>query len=174
MKKAVLSFLVAVIALPGLAQSSAPSRVAVVNVDRVYAESTQGKAVQAKLMKIRDDKQQQLSAMSTEVENLEKEISTKRLSLSQEKLEELSKQYDEKKLALQRSAQDAERELKTEQQKAFLELNKSIKPVIDEIGKEMGFALIFDKLQAGLVYASDAVEITDTVIKRFNEAAPAN
>lgn len=170
MKKVILSLLVAAVALPGLAQTSAPSRVAVINVQRVLLESEQGKAARTKLEKVAAQKQETAQAMRTELENLEKEISTKRLSLSQDKLEEMTKQYDEKKIALQRFAQDADRELKAEEQKTLIELEKSIRPVIDQIGKEMGFALIFNKLESGLVYASDAVEITDTVIKRYNEA----
>ena len=51
-------------------------------------------------------------------------------------------------------------------------LEAKIKSVIDTIGKEMGLAAIFNKFESGLVYASDAVDITDTVIKRFNEAQP--
>jgi len=179
MKKAVLSLLVAaIVALPGLAQSSAPTRVAVINVQRVLLESNQGKTARVKLERVAQGKQEQAQAMRTELENLEKEISTKRLSLSQDKLEEMTKSYDEKKIALQRFAQDADRELKAEEQKTLIELEKSIRPVIDQIGKEMGFALIFNKLESGLVYASDAVEITDMVIKRYNDAtggaAPSN
>jgi outer membrane protein len=171
MKKAVLSLLVAVIvALPGLAQSTAPTRVAVINVQRVLLESNQGKTAREKLERVAQGKQERAQAMRTELENLEKEISTKRLSLSQDKLEEMTKSYDEKKIALQRFAQDADRELKAEEQKTLIELEKSIRPVIDQIGKEMGFALIFNKLESGLVYASDAVEITDMVIKRYNDA----
>lgn len=170
MKKTILSLLVAAIALPGLAQSGAPTRVAVINVQRVLLESNQGKVAREKLEKVALQKQEKAQAMRTEIENLEKEISTKRLSLSQDKLEEMTKAYDEKKISLQRFAQDADRELKTEEQKTLIELEKSIRPVIDQIGKEMGFALIFNKLESGLVYASDAVEITDMVIKRYNDA----
>ncbi|MGZ8797026.1 MAG: OmpH family outer membrane protein, partial [Thermoanaerobaculia bacterium] len=50
-------------------------------------------------------------------------------------------------------------------------LEARIKPIIDGIGKEMGLAAIFNKFESGLVYASDAIDITDTVIKRFNENA---
>jgi len=52
-------------------------------------------------------------------------------------------------------------------------LEAKIKPVIDGIGKEMGLAAIFNKFESGLVYASETIDITDTVIKRFNEAQPA-
>lgn len=171
MKNVILSLLVVAVALPALAQTSAPSRVAVINVQRVLLESNQGKTARTKLEKVALQKQEKAQAMRTEIENLEKEISTKRLSLSQDKLEEMTKQYDEKKIVLQRFAQDADRELKTEEQKTLIDLEKSIRPVIDQIGKEMGFALIFNKLESGLVYASDAVEITDMVIKRYNDAA---
>ncbi len=37
----------------------------------------------------------------------------------------------------------------------------------------MGFALIFNKLESGLVYASEAIDITDVVVKRFNGATTA-
>ena len=174
MKKAVLSLLVAAMALPGLAQSSAPSRVAVINVQRVLLESNQGKVAREKLEAVAAGKQQQAQQMNSELEALEKEISTKRLSLSQDKLEEMTKDFDEKKIALQRFAQDADRELKQEEQRTLIELEKSIRPVIDQIGKEMGFALIFNKLESGLVYASDAIEITDTVIQRYNAATAGN
>jgi outer membrane protein len=171
MKNMILSLLVAAIALPGLAQTSAPTRVAVINVQRVLLESNQGMAAREKLERVAVQKQERAQAMRTELENLEKEISTKRLSLTPEKLEEMTKSYDEKKIALQRFAQDADRELKAEEQKTLMDLERSIRPVIDQLGKEMGFALIFNKLEAGLVYASDAVEITDTVIKRYNDAS---
>jgi hypothetical protein len=37
----------------------------------------------------------------------------------------------------------------------------------------MGLAAIFNKFESGLVYASDAIDITDSVIKRFNEVTVA-
>ena len=49
-------------------------------------------------------------------------------------------------------------------------LQAKILPVIDQIGKEMGVAAIFNKFESGLVYASDAIDITDTVVKRFDTA----
>ena len=33
----------------------------------------------------------------------------------------------------------------------------------------MGFAAIFNKFESGLVYASEAIDITDIIIRRFNE-----
>ena len=74
---------------------------------------------------------------------------------------------------MQRYAQDADREIGEARDRELQALEAKIKPVIDGIGKEMGIAAIFNKFESGLVYASEAIDITDTVIKRFNDATGA-
>ena len=41
-------------------------------------------------------------------------------------------------------------------------------PVINQVGKDKGYTMIFNKFQAGLLYADDAVDLTDEVLKVFN------
>jgi outer membrane protein len=172
MKKIVLALMIAALSLPMMAQTGAPSKIAVINVQRVFLESNLGKAAKDRLEKAASEKQARGKKMQEELEALDKEIAAKRLSLSPDKLTELQKSYDQKKIELQRFAQDADRDLKQEEQKVLMELEKAIRPVIDQLGKEMGFAAIFNKMESGLVYASDAIDVTDLTIKRFNEANP--
>ncbi len=35
-------------------------------------------------------------------------------------------------------------------------------PVINQVGKEQGYTLIFRKFESGLIYADEAVDITDS------------
>ena len=170
MKKFLVTIAVAALAAPMFAQN-APARVAVVDVQKVLTQSTPGKAAYEKLKKMQDDRVSKAKAMDEEARKLEADLSTKRISLAEDKLAELTKQLADKKIAMQRFAQDADREIGEARDKELQLLQTKIEPVIDAIGKEMGLALIFNKFESGLVYASDAVEITDTVIKRFNEAA---
>ena len=108
--------------------------------------------------------------MQEDMNALNTDINTKKLSLSEEKLTDLQKQLTDKQVALQRFGQDADKEITEARDKALQELEGKIKPVIDSLGKEMGLAAIFNKFESGLVYASEAIDITDTVIKRFNDA----
>jgi outer membrane protein len=101
------------------------------------------------------------------------DLTTKKLSLSEEKQAEMAKAIQDKQTAMQRYAQDADKEVTEARDKALQELDGKIKPIIDGIGKEMGLAAIFNKFESGLIYASDAIDITETVIKRFNESSPA-
>jgi outer membrane protein len=172
MKKFLVTMAVAALAMPMLAQN-APSRVAVVDVQKVLTQSTAGKAAYEKLKKMQDDRLAKAKTMEEDLRKLDQEISSKRLSLSEDKLTEMQKQLADKRISMQRYAQDADREIGEARDRELAALQTKIEPVIDGLGKEMGLALIFNKFESGLVYAADAVDITDTVIQRFNTAAPA-
>ena len=169
MKKFFVAAAVAAITLPAMAQN-APARVAVIDVQRVLATSTAGKAAYERLRKMQEERITKAKGMEDELRKLETELGTKRLSLSEDKVAELSRQINDRKIAMQRYAQDADREVGEARDRALLELENKIKPVIDALGKEMGLAAIFNKFESGLVYASEAIDLTDTVITRFNTA----
>jgi outer membrane protein len=172
MKKFLVSVAVAALAAPMFAQTT-PARVAVIDVQKVLTQSTAGKVAYDKLKKMQDDRMEKAKGMDEELRKLDADISTKRLSLSEDKLADMQKQLAEKRISMQRYAQDAEREIGEARDRELQVLEGKIKPVIDGIGKEMGLAAIFNKFESGLVYASEAIDITDTVIKRFNDAQPA-
>jgi outer membrane protein len=171
MKKFVIGMAVAALAAPMFAQTT-PARVAVIDVQKVLTQSSAGKAAYEKLKKMQDERMEKAKAMDEELRKLDSDINTKKISLSEDKLAEMQKQLADKRVAMQRYAQDADREITDARDRELALLETKIKPVIDAIGKEMGLAAIFNKFESGLVYASDAIDITDTVIKRFNDAAP--
>jgi outer membrane protein len=172
MKKFLVSLAIAALAVPTFAQS-APARVAVIDVNKVLMSSAAGKSAYEKLKKMQDERIVRAKKMEDDMAALDKEINEKKLTLSEEKLADLTKQLSDKKIAMQRFAQDADREVGEARDKSLAELEVKIKPVIDAVGKEMGLAAIFNKFESGLVYASDAIDITETVVKRFNEMAAA-
>jgi outer membrane protein len=171
MKKLLVTLAVAALAIPAFAQN-APQRMAVIDVQKVLQSSTAGKAAYERLKKMQDDRVARAQKMDEEAKALENDINTKKLSLSEDKLTEMAKQLSDKKISMQRYAQDADREVGEARDKELAALEVKIKPVIDAIGKEMGLAAIFNKFESGLVYASDAIDITESVIKRFDTANP--
>ncbi len=172
MKKFLVAVAVAALATPMFAQNT-PARIAVIDVQKVLTQSSAGKAAYEKLKKMQDDRVEKAKQMDEELRKLDAEIGTKRLSLSEDKLAEMQKQLADKRIVMQRFAQDADREITEARDRELQALELKIKPVIDAMGKEMGLAAIFNKFESGLVYASEAIDVTDTVIKRFNEANPA-
>ena len=161
---AVVAVLIATAAMPAAAQS----KVAVIDVQRVVTESDPGKEALRKLKELSDQKVQEGQALQQEVNTLRDQLNKQRFTLSEDKLQDLSKQIEDRSIALQRFEDDAQRELNEARRRTLGALEERIMPVINEIGQERGLTLIFNKYQSGLVYADQAVDITDDVIRRFN------
>ena len=89
--------------------------------------------------------------------------------MNDEKRDQLNKEYQEKGIAYKRFQDDAQRVVQEAQQKELSDLEKRVLPVINQVGKEKGYTLIFNKFAPGmLVYADESVDITDEVLRRFN------
>ena len=163
----------AVAALPAaptaLAQA-APQKIAVIEVQRIIQESAIGKESLARVQKLQQSKQEDLAKRQKDLRELEQKIQEQGKSLSEEAMEKLQKDYQAKAVDLKRFQDDAQRELEDAQRKELKTLEERIMPVIDVVGKEMGYTLIFNKFQSGLVYAADGTDVTDEVIRRFNTA----
>jgi len=169
MKRSSLLFgfvvIVLAMALPASAQQL---NIAVIDVQRVVTESDPGKQALQKLKELQDAKIDEGRAIQQELAAMQEQMSKQRFTLSEERLAELNKQMEDAQIALQRFQDDAERELDESRRRELGGLEGRIIPVINQIGVERGFTLIFNKFQSGLVYADDTVDITDEVIQRFN------
>ncbi len=165
-RTAAVAALVMVAALPAAAQS----KVAVIDVQRVVAESDPGKEAIQKLKAISDAKIQEGQAMQQEMATLQDQYNKQRFTVSEERMAEMSKELEDKNIAIRRFEDDAKRELDEVRRRELGGLEERILPIINQIGMEEGITLIFNKFQSGLVYADEAVDITDDVIRRFNTA----
>ena len=151
------------------AAAARPTKVAVIDVERILLESNRGKKALAEIEALRKKKQQAGEAQQKEVDDLRQRVKAGELSLSQDKLADLKKQLEDKLIALQRFQDDAQRDLSKKRDEVLDQIEKSVFPVINKIGAEGGYTLIFNKYRSGLVYADDAVDITEEVIARYNQ-----
>lgn len=151
----------------GLGAQQAPP-VAVIDVQRVVEESAAGREAMGRLRKLQEEKVAQGRKLSDELANLRRQLETQAVTLSETKIAELRKQIEDKQVEFQRFQDDAQQDLEEARARELQNLEKQIMPIINEIGREKKFLLIFNKFQSGLVYADDAVDITDEVLRRFN------
>jgi outer membrane protein len=134
-------------------------------------ESKRGQKVVAELEKLQGDKRTQLEAMNEGIVELRNRIQEGRLSLAEDALEKLQAELQEKGVQLERAREDAERQLQTMQQTDIKKVENDVMPIIEEVGRELGYSLIFNKFQSGLVFAGDGVDITDEILARFDAAS---
>jgi outer membrane protein len=143
-------------------------RIGVINVERLVQESALGKEAFNRVKRLNDQKKEEADKLSKELREMEQKLADQGSALAEDKRDELQKSYQEKAIAFKRFQDDANRELETAQKKELSELERRVFPVINQVGKEKGYTLIFNKFQSGLVYADDSVDLTDDVLKVFN------
>ena len=172
MKRFVLTVAAALVSAASLAQGStapvAVPKIGVINVERLVQESALGKEAFSRVKKLNDQKKEEADKLSKELRDMEQKLADQGSSLADDKREALQKSYQEKAIAFKRFQDDANRDLEAAQKKELSDLERRVFPVINQVGKEKGFTLIFNKFQSGLVYADDAVDVTDEVLKVFN------
>jgi outer membrane protein len=150
-----------------------PIKIAVIDTEKILLSSVAGKKAVADLKKLQEQRETELRAKAQELKDLQAKITDGRLSLAQDKLAELSKQLEEKDIVLRRAQDDATRELNKKRDDMLASIDEKVMPVINQIGKELGYTMIFRKFESGLIYADEAVDITASVVQRLDAAAAA-
>jgi outer membrane protein len=162
-------------AAPAVAQAAAAPagvpRIAVIDTEKILLSSAAGKKAVADLKKLQDQREKELVGKAQELKDLQAKINDGRLSLAQDKLADLSKQYEEKEISLKRAQDDATRELNKKRDEMLAQIDERVMPVINQVGKDLGYTLIFRKFESGLIYADEAVDITSVVVQRLDTAA---
>lgn len=168
MKAIVAISLMTVAAAAALAQQPSTGSVAVIDVQQIVQESAAGKEAMVRLKKLQDEKLAEGRKLAEAKQALEKQLTSQGPTLSDEKRSALAKQIEDKDVEMRRFDEDARAALDEARRKELETLERQIMPLINELGREMKLQLIFNKYQSGLVYADEAVDLTDQVLRRFN------
>ena len=156
---------------PARAQTPVKLVAAVIDVQRILAESEEGKKEIARIKKVQDEKLQQLNQMDAEIQKLKDKLTDLGFSISEDERTKLQRTIQDKMIDVDRYRTDADREIKSQFEDVFAAFEKRIFPIIEQIGSEKGIQLILNRDVPGLVWADKSIDITTDVIERFNKAA---
>jgi outer membrane protein len=144
-------------------------RIGYVDVQRVLARSSSGVAAREQLEREKASKQKELEARRTEADKLREELEKKGALLSQEARREKQEAMDRKVRDLRRLADDYQRELEKKEQGLVQQALQEIGGVIERVGKQRGYLIIFERRGAGVIYGAPEVDMTDEIIKVYDQ-----
>jgi len=104
--------------------------------------------------------------------DLQKEIEKQSLMLSSEAKENKQNEYDRKNREIGYLSQDLSEDAQTAQQNANQKMLRQLYSVIQSLAKLQAFDLVMEKSNSSIIYTSDAIDITDQVIKELNKVKP--
>ncbi|HDP96030.1 MAG TPA: OmpH family outer membrane protein [Candidatus Aminicenantes bacterium] len=149
------------------AYTYAEQKIAVVNPQKILVETIRGKQVKERLEKISNEKQAEIQKKEAAIKALEKELMSP--ALNPETRESKAADLQSRQVDIKRFVEDSQKEFQRRYQKEMETLYKEIMPVIQQIGKAQGYTLILDLSSAGVSYFDTAIDITDEVIRAYDE-----
>ena len=149
------------------------AKIAFVVLQRVVAESAEGKLASARVQALQQKKVVELNERQKAAQGLQEKLDKSGAVMSEAARADLTKQVERANVDLQRATQDAQAEVQELQQQLQEEFQRRIAPIIEAVGKEKGLHYIFNGPDSGLVWADASLDITNDVVKKFDLAKPA-
>lgn len=149
--------------------SFAQQKIAFIDSNRVLQESIGGKDVLKQLNDLSNKKQSEYNAKLKEITDLRNKYSSQRYALSEDALNKLLNDIEQKETALKRFQEDAQREIENLRLRLFKKLQDEVNPIIEKIGQEGNYTLILDLATQGIIYYDKKADITDELIKRYDQ-----
>jgi len=152
----------------GIGATDDPVKVGFVDVEQVLATVDSGKAAREELERKSRDAQARLAPIVEQLETMQKELQAKQFVMSEEAVR--AKQLDlvELKNRYETKAKEEEGQFKVDQQRLIGPLIEKLESVIKEVGRDNRFSVILRIDAPSLVYAREALDITDLIVKTFN------
>lgn len=162
---AVTGFTLTIFAGSGAAASIV--KVGVVDLQSALNATSEGLAAKETLKKKHMAKQEQVDKMKAELDTMEEKI--KSPVLSEEAQTELKNKYRQKKAKFIQYVTLAKEEEDRENQQLSTRILEGLIRIAQEIAETDNYSIILEKSGSGVVYFEDSMDITDRVVKIYNE-----
>jgi outer membrane protein len=151
------------------AQAPPPGRVAFVDLQRVLAKSQAGVQAREQLEKDKASMQKQVDNQKGDLDKLRDELEKKGQLLSAEARRDKQEQLERRVRDVRRLVDDLEKELQKKEQGLLAKVLREVEGVVARIGKERGYLMIVERRQGGLIYGSPEADVTEEIIKAFDD-----
>ena len=139
------------------------------DMQEVMVKSTAGIDVKNDLNKKKQYYTNEIKKREAALKSMRDDLEKKAMMLSPEAKDQKEKEYQKKLRDLKLYASDSENELKVSYREKTQKLVHDILQVAREYGKKNNFDLIIEIQEGGVVYTSKPLNITDEILKAFNE-----
>lgn len=154
-------------------QAPAAIKVGVINVQLAMANTQEGKKASDDLRAQFNPRQAELEKTQREINDLQNQLRAQERTLSDDARAQLARQIDQRRKLAQRLDQDLRDDIEDAQQELVNRIGGKMQQVIDRYAQEKGLNLILNIFQGGpVIFATAAVDITDDIVKLYDQAHP--
>ncbi len=157
----------------GLAQQAeSPTKIAFVYVQRALASTEEGKIRLKELDDWARPRQDELVRLDKELNDLKGEVATRQGGAPDNTLVELNRRLVAKQREFEDKQRIAKRDFEAKQQALLRELGGKLQEIITKYADANRYTAVFILNPNDLAYLAESANITETVVKLYNEKYP--
>jgi Skp family chaperone for outer membrane proteins len=149
------------------------AKVAYVYLQQIAALSSEGKAAQATVTAFTQKKQVEVAERTKALQASQQKLQTGGGVMSDVARAQLEKDIERQQRDLERLQQDAQGEITEKTQEVQADFNKKLFPILEQLSVEKGLHLLFSAQDAGLIWASDGLDLTMDAVRKLDAATAA-
>jgi outer membrane protein len=151
----------------GTAQAQ-DNKLGFVDLQRALMETEDGRKARSDLKKVFDQKQKELDEQQTAVKKAVEDLEKRRTLLGAEVVKQKEAELQAQMQKVQQTYMRHQQDLGAKEQEATGKIFERMQRIIAKISVSENFAMVFDRTQAGLVFAKPHLDLTNEVIRRYN------
>jgi outer membrane protein len=160
--------------LAASAQTSAPTKVGIINIQQAIVSTAEGQKAAKELEDKSAPKKKELEKMQGDIASLREQLNKMSSVGSEEQKRKLMADIDQKTKSFNRQVEDAQAELDQDQNRVLNELGGRMLAVLDKYAKDNNYAVILDvsSQQTPVLFAANSIDVTRDVVDLYNKNVP--
>ena len=146
----------------------AQQKVGYIDIKVVIRDSKAGKAANSSFQKEVETKRAVIEQKRKALEDMRQDFVKNRSVMSESKIKTMAESIERKQKDLERTTEDVRVELQRKDLELTQNVLKDIEAIVNEIGKKESFDLIVERSEAGILFGSDASDITQKVVTAYD------
>ena len=144
-------------------------KLAYVDLQKALNLCKAGQDAKEKFAKEVEEAEGKLALKQEELKKLQEILEKQSAMLTEETLKEKEKDYQAKLRDFKRLYEDSQNELKLQDNEAVKAILEELVIITQEYGKEKGFTFIFEKSESALLFADEARDVTEAILKIYDQ-----
>jgi outer membrane protein len=162
-----------ILAVAAASYAQQVSKIAIINSQRAFETSLEGKKALGQLQDREAKIKADIQKMDDAIRLLENRLNTGRLTMTNEALLALQADIEKKTTERKRYEEDQAREINQLSANLIQKIRVEMVSIIEALAKERGLELVLDTATSGVVTASPTIDITEEIVKRYDQSKPA-
>jgi len=154
---------------PAKGWSQTPGKLGYVDMEKAVNESDAGKEAREKFVGYMKQKKAESDKKKKELKSMKQILEKQGALLAEDVRVQKEREYQKKVREYQLYLKNLRDDARTKEREMSKKIIREIQKIIFSYAKKVGYAMIFEKSRSGLLYAPDSLDLTDTIIKIYNQ-----